>query len=1381
MIKRYIFFKFPMLLFGLIFSFFPAEGQIFTIGSGALSNDDVELPTPYGNNFFGNRTQMIYRASELTAAGASAGLITAISFQVDALNGVSALNDFEIKIKNSTNNNLLSGWETGFTTVFSSSSYTPTPGWNSHQFFAPFFWNGTSHIIVEICSQNITSTTGGNASVFWTTGLPSGTSISYSADVFGVCSSTIIDSLNHTHRPNAQFTIISDTCTTPVSIGLLDATSTLVCSGVPTTIFAPNMTIGLSQSYQWQSSFDSISWSNIPGATGASYVASWSNDLFYRLQVTCGMQTTTSTPIKISIGSDPMRGVYTINQLLPTSGTNFTSFADFKFALDCAGVDSAVVVDIVPNSGPYNEQILFEEIAGVSAANTVTINGNGNTLTHLSNVTNARYTLGLDGTSWLIVDSLRIVAEGSLPNEFGWGVWMTGGAEHNALKNCVIQVDTTSNLVNFAGVVLSGLNNDARPNGGSNFGSYNTIENNTIIGGYFGLTCMGNNASNQGVENKIINNTISHFFWHGAYFRAQEDLVVKGNTITRGSRTLTTNAPFYGMYFNTAFENCEITHNRIFKTCENCSNYSGQQYGVYFNGANGSAGKENVLANNLITDFNGNGSWYGVYVSNSDFWQFYHNHIVLDDSNSTSLISTGFYVTSMSQFDNCEIKNNLISVDKSAGTTLGINFNTDNNTWCDYNAVYVPNGSVGRFLSTSYTTMADWQAGTNFDPNGQGAAPLFIDPSNFDYTPGSSALSGQGTNLLSVVPDDYFGVARSTPPDIGAIEFAPLPCMGTFNFENDSLTPTSGFFSWGSIDSNWVIEYGPLGFSPGDPGGTRVGASNNLSFEVTGLTSMSCYDFYVAEVCVSDTSVWEGPVTVCTPKANDAELLGFVSPIDRDCGDANMEISVELRNNAYFSITSVPITVEITGAITQTITTTYTGNLTMGNTDVVSVGTVDLSDGGNINLMAYVNLPNDQDLSNDTVAVSDVRIIPEEPQINFLPFCANDSMVTLFGENLPQLATYGWYDSIVGGNLLSNNDTITVPVSDLPNIWLGYETIPLSPGNRNYCSSGAISTIQNVISNVSFGSINNTSGMMCATYTDFTNFSTPVEIGQSYPISIEVQSCASPNVSASTKVFIDFNGNGDFTDPGEEVLGLGGHGIGIISGFVAIPASATAGLTTTMRVVTVGVNNHASINPCGQYTFGETEDYTIDILGPQACNTIRVQSDAKPDSLPIASFTYNILPNLEVEFINTSSPAGLTANWDFGGQGTATGDTVTFIFPETDTFNVCLHVIDSCSDQTCKAINVYGIGIQSHTLKNFKVFPNPNEGRFTLSFSQIMVSDLNIELLDISGKIVFHEIIRDFSGDYNKTFDQSKLASGSYMLRVRNRKGVVTKHIVINN
>jgi trimeric autotransporter adhesin len=173
------------------------------IGNGTLTNAATGYPAPYGNYYWGGKTQMIVPASELGAAGIVAGPISALSFNVIDLNAVPALNSFYISIGHSSLS-ALTAFETGLTQVFSSASYTPVLGINTHNFSSPFIWDGVSSIVVETCFNNSSFISNGNASMEQTVTAYNST-LTHRADNATVCAATTI-SITSQQRPNMRFT-----------------------------------------------------------------------------------------------------------------------------------------------------------------------------------------------------------------------------------------------------------------------------------------------------------------------------------------------------------------------------------------------------------------------------------------------------------------------------------------------------------------------------------------------------------------------------------------------------------------------------------------------------------------------------------------------------------------------------------------------------------------------------------------------------------------------------------------------------------------------------------------------------------------------------------------------------------------------------------------------------------------------------------------------------------------------------------------------------------------------------------------------------------------------------------------------------------------------
>ena len=150
-------------------------------------------------------------------------------------------------------------------------------------------------------------------------------------------------------------------------------------------------------------------------------------------------------------------------------------------------------------------------------------------------------------------------------------------------------------------------------------------------------------------------------------------------------------------------------------------------------------------------------------------------------------------------------------------------------------------------------------------------------------------------------------------------------------------------------------------------------------------------------------------------------------------------------------------------------------------------------------------------------------------------------------------------------------------------------TIVNDDAAANYCTAGANSTEFEKISNVQFNTINNNSNSTAGDE-DFTAVSTSVAQGATHNFTATING---GYPSDEIIVWIDFNQDFDFADPGEEVFnsptGAGPH-----SGNITIPANATTG-NTRMRVRLHDTDNGPNAAPCGNAGYGQVEDYTINI------------------------------------------------------------------------------------------------------------------------------------------------------------------------------------------
>jgi len=150
--------------------------------------------------------------------------------------------------------------------------------------------------------------------------------------------------------------------------------------------------------------------------------------------------------------------------------------------------------------------------------------------------------------------------------------------------------------------------------------------------------------------------------------------------------------------------------------------------------------------------------------------------------------------------------------------------------------------------------------------------------------------------------------------------------------------------------------------------------------------------------------------------------------------------------------------------------------------------------------------------------------------------------------------------------------------------------VTTSSTSVSYCASQGNSVADEKIANVQFASINNSSTAGTG-YTDFTSVSTNVTRGTSYPISITPQWTSSV-YSEGYSVWIDYNKDGDFTDAGEQVFTKAASSATVATGTITIPIGATLGLTR-MRV---SMKYNAIPTACEAFSYGQVEDYTVNIV-----------------------------------------------------------------------------------------------------------------------------------------------------------------------------------------
>jgi len=767
----------PVLSFGQLY---------YQVGTGTSTNTTTGYPCPMGNWYDGLRQQQLYTASELNSAGFAAGSITEIAWDVSSMpSTVGQLDNYTVYIQTTTATSL-TGWQTINTPAVYQANITPSLGWNTLALSAPFIWNGSDNILIQVCYQNSAcySYTRNPLIKYSTTTFVS--TMYYRADcTAGMCTNSGFPQYS-SNRPNIRFTVIppvaddagvKEIVSPGIGLCSLGSISTKVILSNFGSDSLTSCTVNWSVNGSTQTSFsftglvaaaggvsDTVTLGNFTYSDGDSLVVWTSNPN--------GVQDSfPNNDTAIAKGYEALVGSYTIGGTSP----DYTTIKDATIALAKRGVCGNVVMNI--SQGTYNEKVVVGSFPGAGPSSTITFMPvSGDTVTIMSTQnTDSNFVVKMLEAMYVTFDGLTIDGTSGI----GYGTTVDiSSSSYCTVSNCIINGPTGTSF-------STAMNNFI----GSQ-GEYITIEGNMINNGaYRGMSWSG------GENIMVLNNTITDAYYYGAYFTGIEVVYFNGNTMTSQS------AYYYGrgLYLSTIGGASQILRNKI-----SWPSYYG---GIYAYGLNGTNDERPIIANNMIWSGDGSGNvWTGAYI-NGGYVNVVNNTIAMQAS------PFGYYALYVTGGANT-IMNNLIHDTTGYSSTWYASMyfgGTFAVLESDYNNIFT-NRNFGR-VSSAYSTLSDWQNATGFDMNSSVIDPGFV---KFDsMRTCNDSLDGTGTPL-TYITDDYDGDGRNpTTPDIGADEWVGSS-PGSYSAGDDAivcdgktveigLAVTGGTFTWSTGDTTSTI------------------------------------------------------------------------------------------------------------------------------------------------------------------------------------------------------------------------------------------------------------------------------------------------------------------------------------------------------------------------------------------------------------------------------------------------------------------------------------------------------------------------------------------------------------------------------------------------
>lgn len=1065
----------------------------------------------------------------------------------------------------------------------------------------------------------------------------------------------------------------------------------------------------------------------------------------------------------------PFNGVFTVGM-----GGDFADFDEVSDALNVCGIDGPVTFNVMP--GTYNTAIDLGRVPGNNATNTITFDG-GNAA-NATIAVSGRGNVMLRGTDYVTVKNLTLTNAGT---DDAYGVFLSDTADHVTIDSCIIEMTIQANIFDCHSILASAdiLNDFAEGNNAN----WLTVSNCDLSGGDMGIHIEGGTTGNFTRHYTFTNNNIHDVDDYGFYMDEIDSVTVQGNTVR------TVSAFGDGVYFFDV-NNFYIEENNI----------AVSDWGIYVtDGNDGFATTVNSrVNNNMVTSTTD----YAIYLNDIESTDVFHNstwglpglavndEINLDIRNNVFVSSTDFAFES---FD---------------GTPIAS---------LDYNVYYTNGPNVARWGGINYATVALWQAGQAANnANSVEGDPVYANVGAGDLHLVGIAANDMGDNTVGITVDidgDTRPQAPSTVVDAGADEYTPLSRNAVFvdlinppslacgdsnqvvtvvirnlglDTINAGLPLAINVDATGDIVQNFPFSYtGPLGFNESDT--VDIGTMNTYAGGVVD------FDGYVTLAGEQDAS---NDTLVPT---RTSEFIPFV-PVGLDgygCGlDSAYIYGQPWTGVSYFWYASPTDTVplanadsflvpSITGQSTyyleyannaDSLVTTYQGgngcgggnmfDLTANNSvnlNAVSVST-SAAVGSTINVTVHY-------IIGGTFAGNETNASAWATHGTFTATSAgttNRTFVDFNGNDLPipAGATYAMYIEFpatytTGSFPAANADLSFSPGVGLCSSFGGTNNPRTFNGTLYYgttaCSSQrvAVTAVTGVPVTVNLGGDQQlcandvtldagNAGSTFAWSNGSTSQTTLIDTSGTYYVDVMDANGCMGSDSATITLFAPIS-----TDLGNDTLLCDGASLTLDAGNAGATYAWSSGGTAQTESVS---------------TPGDVSVLVTDGNGCTASDTINITTGATP----AGSFTFAVTgAGLTYDFTDATTGTPTTWSWDFGdGSGTSTQQNPSYTYAADGNYTVTLTVTNACGTNTFTDM-VTVLGLENQLLGGtVSLFPNPNNGRFSVQFSDITAENVQIDVLNLYGQRVFAKELNRIAGSSIEQFDLSSLAKGVYHVKV---------------
>jgi zinc-dependent metalloproteinase lipoprotein len=213
-----------------------------------------------------------------------------------------------------------------------------------------------------------------------------------------------------------------------------------------------------------------------------------------------------------------------------------------------------------------------------------------------------------------------------------------------------------------------------------------------------------------------------------------------------------------------------------------------------------------------------------------------------------------------------------------------------------------------------------------------------------------------------------------------------------------------------------------------------------------------------------------------------------------------------------------------------------------------------------------------------------------------------------------------------------------------------------------------------------------------------------------------------------------------------------------------------------------GTSVTLTANGASTYVWDDSSTNSTNNVSPTTTTTYSVTGTDVNGCTGTASVTVNVFaPNTptvsQAGTTLTSSPA-VSYQWYFNGNPIVGETNQTLNVTQNGNYTVETVDANGCTN-TSSGFTVANIGIRDVVLNaSISIFPNPNEGNFTVKGTVDSKSEYTLELRNTLGQLIQSETIKNTSS-INRAFALKANDAGVYFIIIRNNEGASSVHRVI--